>query len=136
MNHVHIKALERAAELHGGIPELAMRLGMPATTLILMMDGTIGVPDELFIRVVDIVISADLSSVTAPMVLVVEDDPATAAGPLPQQSLRRHRYTVEVTDRLNVVPRDHSHPNLGENHPEPRAGTTQVLSFFIPYCPI
>ena len=55
-----------------------MRLGMPATTLILMMDGTIGVPDELFIRVVDIVISADLSSVTAPMVLVVEDDPATA----------------------------------------------------------
>lgn len=78
MNRVHIQALERAADLQGGVPELAARLGIPATTLILMMDGTVSVPAEVFLQVVDILINADLSSVTAPVVLVVEDDPATA----------------------------------------------------------
>ena len=78
MNRVHIKALERAAELQGGVPELARRLGIPATTLILMMDGTVSVPAEVFTEVVDILIHSDLSSITAPVVLVVEDDPATA----------------------------------------------------------
>ena len=78
MNTVHVRALERAADMRGGIPELAAELGIPPTTLILMMDGSIGVPSEIFVKVVDIIIKADLSSVGAPTVLVVEDDPATA----------------------------------------------------------
>ena len=78
MNRVHIKARERAAELEGGVPELARRLAIPATTLILMLDGTVSVPAQVFVEVVDLIIHSDLSSVTAPVVLVVEDDPATA----------------------------------------------------------
>jgi CheY-like chemotaxis protein len=78
MNRVHLKALERASVLQGGMPELAARLGVPVTTLILMMDGTIALPAELFVKVVDIIISADLAAMRDPLVIVVEDDPATA----------------------------------------------------------
>lgn len=78
MNDVHVKALERAVELQGGTPELAAYLGIPVTTLNLMIDGQIGVPPDLFLKVVDVIVNAELSSMGDPFVLVVEDDPATA----------------------------------------------------------
>ena len=104
MNQTHIKALERAADLLGGIPELARHMGIPGTTLILMMDGTVAVPSELFTKVVDIIISGDLSAVTAPMVLVVEDDPATAYSF--SRLIRQLGYQVETaTDGQSALDR-------------------------------
>lgn len=78
MNDVHIKALERAAELRGSRPELASHLGIPVATLNHMIAGQTPVPQDLFLKVVDLIVNAELSSMGDPFVLVVEDDPATA----------------------------------------------------------
>jgi CheY-like chemotaxis protein len=79
MNHVHIKALTRAAAILGGSAQLANRLGIPPAALARFMAGEIDLAPDLFLRVVDIVVNADLASLrNDPLVLVVEDDPATA----------------------------------------------------------
>jgi CheY-like chemotaxis protein len=78
MNHVHVKALERASDLQGGPQQLADCLGIPLATLTRLMQGKVDLDPDLFVRVVDLITSADLSSFVDPLVLVVEDDPATA----------------------------------------------------------
>ena len=77
-NQTHIKALERAAELTGDPAQLAHDLGIPLPSLMLFMQGKVDLSAELFVRVVDLILQADLKSLRDPFVLVVEDDPATA----------------------------------------------------------
>jgi CheY-like chemotaxis protein len=83
MNELHIKALHRAAALKGGGRALAEFLGVPEETVRLWMEARATIPSAMFMKVIDIVLAADLDSLSAPQasapaaplrVLVVDDD--------------------------------------------------------------
>jgi hypothetical protein len=55
---VRSRAVEKAAQILGGEEKLADRLGLSPSTVRLLMDGKLPVPQHVFLQVVDI-ISAD-----------------------------------------------------------------------------
>jgi len=56
---VQSRAVERAAEVVGGVEELAAHLGLAAGTIRLFMGGRMPVPQQVFLKVVDIISAAD-----------------------------------------------------------------------------
>ena len=59
-NTVFSRALLRAAEVLGGTEELRAHLGVSARLLSLWMQGSVKPPDEVFLRVVDVLAERDL----------------------------------------------------------------------------
>jgi CheY-like chemotaxis protein len=81
MNETHLKALHRAAQLEGGVSSLASRLGVSEQSLLLWMDAKASVPPPVFLKVVDLLLAAEMSGLKAaqdgaihPRILVVDDD--------------------------------------------------------------
>jgi CheY-like chemotaxis protein len=80
MNETHLKALHRAAQLEGGVASLASRLGVSEQSLLLWMDAKASVPPAVFLKVVDLLLAAEMSGLAAtdgklqPRILVVDDD--------------------------------------------------------------
>jgi CheY-like chemotaxis protein len=81
MNETHLKALHRAAQLEGGVPGLASRLGVSEQSLLLWMDAKASVPPAVFLKVVDLLLAAEMSGLKTgrdgalqPRILVVDDD--------------------------------------------------------------
>lgn len=57
---VHFKAVpSRAAEILGGVEELASRLGLAAGTVRMMIAEKLPVPQQVFLQVVDIISDDD-----------------------------------------------------------------------------
>lgn len=57
MRHtVHTRALQRAAEMLGGTDALCAFLAVPRRRLELWMSGQIGLPGDVFLQVVDILL--------------------------------------------------------------------------------
>ena len=59
-DRVHERALLRAAGIVGGIDSLAAKLKVHPALLVAWMRGTVKVPDEVFLSVVDIVLERNL----------------------------------------------------------------------------
>ena len=78
MSSIHTKALERASQLKGGPEELAKHLGIPLSSMMLILQGKATLSPSHFDSIVDLLLQADLRSLNDPLVLVVEDDRATA----------------------------------------------------------
>jgi CheY-like chemotaxis protein len=80
MNETHLKALHRAAQLEGGVSSLASRLGVSEQSLLLWMDAKASVPPAVFLKVVDLLLAAEMAGKAAddgpvhPRILVVDDD--------------------------------------------------------------
>lgn len=80
MNETHIKALHRAAQIKGGITGLASHLAVSEQSLLLWMDAKATLPSAVFLKVVDLLLAAEMSGVTAAKaaaparILVVDDD--------------------------------------------------------------
>ena len=64
MPTVHAQTLRRAAEIVGGIPELGTQFGVPAEDLALWINGAKPVPQEIFLRAVDIVTANDVNEIS------------------------------------------------------------------------
>jgi CheY-like chemotaxis protein len=88
-NDLHIKALERASAVKGGIGSLATFLGVSESTVALWMQGKATLPAPMFEKVLDILLDGDMAALIgssraqmkAPArVLVVDDDPSGAYG--------------------------------------------------------
>ncbi len=60
MPTVYARTLRRAAQIVGGPRELAARLGVAADDVVCWLDGTRRVPQEIFLKAVDIVVADDL----------------------------------------------------------------------------
>lgn len=58
---VHVRALERAAELLGGRDALEVYLGVTPVKLGLWMRGSIEPPGHVFLRVVDLLLEHDVT---------------------------------------------------------------------------
>jgi CheY-like chemotaxis protein len=80
VNETHIKALHRAAQIKGGINSLASHLAVSEQSLLLWMDAKAAVPPAVFLKVVDLLLAAEMSGMRAaaaaaqPRILVVDDD--------------------------------------------------------------
>src|SRR5687768_997201 len=81
MNETHLKALHRALQIEGGVSSLASRLGVSEQSLLLWMDAKASVPPAVFLKIVDLLLAAEMSGLkagqdaaTQPRILVVDDD--------------------------------------------------------------
>jgi hypothetical protein len=66
---VHTRALQRAAEILGGIESLQSYLGVPQVRLAYWMEGSLTPPPDAFLKVVDLLLvqeMAQLQRVSAP----------------------------------------------------------------------
>lgn len=63
---LYTRALRRASELLGGENVLAARLRVSRTAVTLWMSGLAGVPDDVFLKVVDLLLERKLSDMRAP----------------------------------------------------------------------
>ena len=88
-NDLHIKALERASAVKGGMSKLASHLAVSETTLALWMKGKATLPAAMFEKILDILLDGDMAALTGSVrtnlkppvrVLVVDDDPSGAYG--------------------------------------------------------
>jgi len=102
-NDLHLKALERASAVKGGIGKLAAQLAVSESTLVLWMKGKATLPAAMFEKVLDILLDGDMAALTgslrtepkAPVrVLVVDDDPSGAYGLA--HALKELGHPVEV----------------------------------------
>jgi CheY-like chemotaxis protein len=102
-NDLHLKALERASAVKGGIGKLAAYLAVSESTLVLWMKGKATLPAAMFEKVLDILLDGDMAALTGSVrtevkspvrVLVVDDDPSGAYGLA--HSLKELGHPVEV----------------------------------------
>jgi CheY-like chemotaxis protein len=101
-NDLHIKALERASAVKGGIAKLAAHLAVSESTLALWMKGKATVPASVFEKVLDVLLDGDMAALTGSVrtevkparVLVVDDDPSGAYGLA--RALKELGHPVEV----------------------------------------
>ena len=102
-NDLHLKALERASAVKGGISKLATHLAVSESTLALWMKGKATLPAAMFEKVLDILLDGDMAALTgsvrtdlkaAARVLVVDDDPSGAYGLA--RALKELGHPVEV----------------------------------------
>jgi hypothetical protein len=63
MPAVRSRALKRAIEIVGGIEILAAQLDVSSDDVVLWSQGTKGVPEEVFLRAVDIVTAAEVNDI-------------------------------------------------------------------------
>jgi hypothetical protein len=56
---IHLRTVQRAAEILGGSVALKRHLGVPMTHVSVWMHGMVRVPTDIFLRCVDIVLAAD-----------------------------------------------------------------------------
>ncbi len=61
---LRLRSLLRAAELCGGPEKLAEYLGVTPSKLGFMLNGSATVPEELFLQVVDLLISRNITELT------------------------------------------------------------------------
>jgi len=61
MPDIYARTLRRAANIVGGVNELAARLNVPREDLVYWMQGTKRAPTRVFLQAVDIVLAADSS---------------------------------------------------------------------------
>lgn len=66
MGRIHSQALQRAAELLGGMHELCAYLQVPAEEMRRWVDGGDGPPAGIFLRVVDLIVEASAVNEQAP----------------------------------------------------------------------
>jgi len=59
-----VRALRRAAELSGGVAELAERTQVPVRRLEYLMDGQANVPPDLFLQAVDLLLEKKVTTPT------------------------------------------------------------------------
>lgn len=64
MPDVYARTLRRAAQIVGGVNELASRLSVTNDDLVLWLTARTAVPPEIFLRAVDIVVAHDLDQVS------------------------------------------------------------------------
>jgi len=60
---LRLRALARAIEVSGGLRELAAHLGMRPSQLSFMLHGITPVPEHVFLRLVDLLISRALTEI-------------------------------------------------------------------------
>ena len=65
-NPVHERALLRAAGILGSVDALAERLQVHPALLAMWMRGTGSLPQEVFLKVVDIVLERDINAILSP----------------------------------------------------------------------
>lgn len=64
MPDVYARALKRAAEIVGGVNELGAQLDIPTEELANWLQGTKRIPQEVFLRAVDIVVAYDVTQIS------------------------------------------------------------------------
>jgi hypothetical protein len=64
MPTVYLRTLKRAAEIAGGVEELSAQLGVRGDDLAYWLQGTKPVPQEIFLRAVDIVVAHDVKEMS------------------------------------------------------------------------
>jgi hypothetical protein len=64
MPTVYSRTLKRAAEIAGGVEELGAELGVRSDDLAYWLQGTKSVPQEIFLRAVDIVVAHDVKEMS------------------------------------------------------------------------
>ena len=64
MPTVYARTLRRAAEIVGGVEKLRSELGVHSEDLVHWLQGTKAVPQEIFLRAVDIVVAYDVSTIS------------------------------------------------------------------------
>lgn len=64
MPDVYARTLRRAAQIVGGVNELAVRLQVPSEDVVLWSQAQKAVPLEVFLRAVDIVVAHDVDAVS------------------------------------------------------------------------
>ena len=64
MPTVHARTLKRAAQIVGGYMPLSTQLGVPIDDVACWAEGTKPVPDEIFLRAVDIVSARDIAEIS------------------------------------------------------------------------
>lgn len=84
MPAVRSSALKRAIDIVGGIEKLAAQLDVPSDELMLWSQGTKRVPEEIFLRAVDIVTAAEINAINGKHPAVHEPDPAARSEPKPR----------------------------------------------------
>jgi hypothetical protein len=65
-NPIHERTLLRAAGILGGVDALAERLQVHPALLGMWMRGTMALPPEVFLKVVDILLERDVDSILSP----------------------------------------------------------------------
>jgi hypothetical protein len=75
MPAIHSHALKRAIDIVGGIEKLAAQLDVPSDDLLLWSQGTKRVPEEVFLRAVDIVTAAEINAINGKHPAVSDDKP-------------------------------------------------------------
>jgi hypothetical protein len=66
MPTVHVRTVRRAAEIVGGVEELAAQLGVRDKSMRKWMEGQLAVPQAIFLRCVDIVNAHQLDELSGP----------------------------------------------------------------------
>jgi hypothetical protein len=64
MPTVYARTLRRAAEIVGGVQTLGSQLGVGTEDLVYWLQGTKSVPQEIFLRAVDIVVAHDVTQIS------------------------------------------------------------------------
>jgi hypothetical protein len=64
MPTVYVRAMRRAAQILGGLEALAAHLGAAADDVACWLDGSKRVPDDVFLRVVDIVSAHEIAEIS------------------------------------------------------------------------
>jgi DNA-binding transcriptional regulator YdaS (Cro superfamily) len=65
-NGIHERTLLRAAGILGGVDALAERLQVHPAVLVMWMRGSATLPQEVFLKVVDIVLERDINAIISP----------------------------------------------------------------------
>jgi hypothetical protein len=60
-SRVHMQALRRAADILGGPTQLRDHLKVSALVLTLWMSGALAMPNDAFLKVVDLIVERDIS---------------------------------------------------------------------------
>jgi CheY-like chemotaxis protein len=103
MNNLYTRVLQRAIELQGGAEALAAHIGASTESVKLWSQGRATIPPEIIEKVLDVLLDADLRSLSGPQqtkerrlprVLVIDDDPGGAYSLA--RVLRQLGYSVEI----------------------------------------
>ena len=73
MPSVYARAVRRAAEIAGGMTQLSAEWHVPIEELMNWLEGTRPVPQEFFLRAVDIITEYDVEDLNHPAVNVVTE---------------------------------------------------------------
>jgi len=66
MSTLHSRAVQRAAEIAGGVAALAVYLKLSPVTVKAWINGVVEVPQEYFLKVVDIIVDEQVTAARSP----------------------------------------------------------------------